>query len=209
MYRTVLVPTDGSEAADRAVDQAYELAERFDATVHALFVVDVEGTYPFGPPVDSPLESVRAEGEAVTAEVVARAPDGVEAVPVVEEGVPHETILEYAEEHDIGLIVMGTHSRHGLDRFLLGSVTEHVMHRADRSVLVSHAGDEDERVSNPDEATDLATEALTEVGHESVTIEEEPLERGGYWILLAETDEASATVHVDRLSGAVRTTETE
>ncbi|WP_345781472.1 universal stress protein [Natrononativus amylolyticus] len=47
MYRRILVPTDGSDAARSAVEQAYEVAERFDAAVHLLYVIDVDRQYPF------------------------------------------------------------------------------------------------------------------------------------------------------------------
>ena len=59
---------------------------------------------------------------------------GVEATGEVKEGVPIPTIVEAAKEYD--LLVMGTHGRTGLDRLLLGSVTEGVLHRTSVPVLV-------------------------------------------------------------------------
>ena len=63
--------------------------------------------------------------------------DAVRCVVVTEtrEGVPHDTILEYAEEADVDVVVMGTHGRSGLDRYLLGSVTERVVRSAEVPVL--------------------------------------------------------------------------
>ncbi|WP_306060872.1 universal stress protein [Natronococcus wangiae] len=139
MYHTILVPTDGSDAANSAVKQAYEIAERFTATVHVLYVMDIEQRYPFDLSIDRMVEAFKAEGETVTETAANRAPDGVDVITAVEEGSPHERILEYADEHDADLIVMGTHGRRGLNRFLLGSVAERVVHGASVSVLVARA----------------------------------------------------------------------
>lgn len=53
----------------------------------------------------------------------------------VVEGNPHEKILEYVSEHDIDMVVMGTHGRTGLDRALMGSVAERVVRRSPVPVL--------------------------------------------------------------------------
>lgn len=137
MYRTILVPTDGSDTANSAIEQAYEIAERFTATVHLLYVMDVDQRYPFDLSTAQMTEAFRAEGENVTQTAADRAPDGLDVVTAVEEGVPHECILEYADERDADLIVTGTHGRRGLDRFLLGSVSERVLRGATVSVLVA------------------------------------------------------------------------
>ena len=60
---------------------------------------------------------------------------GVNATRAVEPGVPHEEILQYAREHDIDLIVMGTHGRTGLDHVLIGSVAERVVRTSSTPVL--------------------------------------------------------------------------
>ena len=144
MYDVVLVPTDGSPTADAAVDHAVELAGRFGATVHALSVVDsgayavLEGETGF---VSDALER---EAEAAVARVAAAAREAdVPVVEVVVRGTAYREILAYADEHDVDLIVMGTHGRRGLDRYLLGSVTERVVRSADQPVLTVHreAGD--------------------------------------------------------------------
>jgi nucleotide-binding universal stress UspA family protein len=61
---------------------------------------------------------------------------GVDTIEgVVAQGAPHRAILDYVDEQDIDLIVMGTHGRTGLDRYLLGSVTEKVVRLSDAPVL--------------------------------------------------------------------------
>jgi nucleotide-binding universal stress UspA family protein len=67
----------------------------------------------------------------------------VDTVPSTIVGKPHRVILEYADEHDIDLIVMGTHGRSGLDRYLLGSVAEKVVRMSDVPVVTIRA-DKDE-----------------------------------------------------------------
>lgn len=54
---------------------------------------------------------------------------------VVAQGAPHQAILDYVAEHDTDPVVLGTHGRTGLDRYLLGSVTEKVVPRSDAPVL--------------------------------------------------------------------------
>jgi len=204
MYRNVLVPTDGSEAAERAVEQAFEIADRFDATVHVLFVVDVDENYPLDVSTDPITEGLRAEGERLTAEIVDRAPEGINAVAAVEDGSPHERILEYAEEHDVGLIVMGTHGRRGLEKFLLGSVTERVTRTADCSVLVTRVPADGSVVSTAEEAADLAREALAAEGYEEVAVPETPHEKRGHWLVRTESDGERVDVRVDRPTGDAR-----
>jgi nucleotide-binding universal stress UspA family protein len=134
MYHNVLVPTDGSEAADRAVTRALELAEAFDATVHALYVVEPLQTTEFD--AGNVYDMLRAEGERATEAIAERGREaGLPVETAVEVGVPHRTILEYADEHGVDLVVMGTHGRTGLNRYLLGSVTEKVVRLSDVPVL--------------------------------------------------------------------------
>ena len=146
MYDRMLVPTDGSDVAELAVDQAVDLAERYGATLHALYVVDVDavnlglGTEQvdrirqgkFGE-----MEELKAKADAATGAVADAARErGVEVVEEVRVGRPHRVIADYADEADIDLIAMGSHGRAGVSRVLLGSVTERVLRSTDRPVLV-------------------------------------------------------------------------
>ena len=131
MFDEILVPTDGSECATAAVGYAEELASHYDATVHVLSVLDSR-TAENAPQ----LEERGGRAEQVVDEVsadVEGADVGVERA--VRTGVPHRVILEYVAEADIGLVVMGTHGRTGVERYLLGSVTEKVLRRSDVPVL--------------------------------------------------------------------------
>ncbi|WP_363466545.1 universal stress protein [Halogeometricum borinquense] len=137
-FERILVPTDGSEYAQQAVEHGLSVAEAFDATVHALYVID---TGIIAPRLEDHIpETVRAaletEGKTAIEAVESQARrTSVETVTSLTEGVPEREILAYADEHDIDLIAMGSHGRTGLDRFLLGSTTERVLRGAPSPVL--------------------------------------------------------------------------
>jgi len=142
-FDTIVIATDGSESVSRAVSVALDLADRFDATVHALYVVD-EGE------VASSPEQVREEmrdaldesGEAAL-ETVADA-TGRPVTTAVREGRPATEIREYAVDHDADMVAMGTRGRHGENRFLIGSVAERVVRTCPVPVLTVRQLDESE-----------------------------------------------------------------
>jgi nucleotide-binding universal stress UspA family protein len=140
MYDRILFPTDGSEGTESALDHALDHARKYGATLHVLYVI--EETYPVveAGPADV-LNALRAEGERVLDEVGSRARNaGVESVQTtLIGGSPYRQILQYVDEHDVDLIVMGTHGRRGMDRYLLGSVAEKVVRTADCPVLTVRA----------------------------------------------------------------------
>ena len=150
MYETVLFPTDGSDPSLRALDYAFDLADTYGATLHALYVVDT--TYPYGDfdggGVDPEplLRALREEGDRALDDVEERAESA--GIPLVrasrESGHVHRAILEYADDNDVDVIVMGTHGRRGLGRWILGSVTERVVRAADVPVLTVRSDSENE-----------------------------------------------------------------
>lgn len=142
MYDEVLIPTDGSEGVREAIEEGVELAELCEATVHALYVIDQRST-PDLP--DSAWQAVKSsleeEGEEAVTTVTGEAKRaGLDATSEVVRGDPAEAILSYAEDRDVDAIVMGTHGRSGVNRFLLGSVTERVIRQATIPVLVVRIG---------------------------------------------------------------------
>lgn len=116
MYQTVLVPTDGSDAAVTAAQTAFALARQFDADVHAIHVVDPDST-----------DSAYAE-DVVTAVEEAAVEVGVETTAaLVESDDVHRAIVEYADTREVDCIVMGTHGQESLREHVLGSVTERTL----------------------------------------------------------------------------------
>lgn len=142
MYRTVLLLTDGSEAAAAALDDAVEIAARFDATLHALFIADT--SLPFtGAPTgeefwETVMERIEAEGERAVGEIARSAEDrGVSVVTEVRRApAVHAGIDDYVAEVEPDVVVMGTHGRTGWRRFMLGSVTDRVLRTARVPVVV-------------------------------------------------------------------------
>lgn len=141
MYDAILVPTDGSPASERAVDHAIEFATTFGASVHALYVVDVALYSSLEAGVDAVVTALEAEGNTAVSTVADRCE--IAGVPVETEvlvGTVHRSIRDYVTDHDIDLVVMGTHGRKGIERFLLGSVAERVVRTSSAPVLTVRAG---------------------------------------------------------------------
>jgi nucleotide-binding universal stress UspA family protein len=135
-YEDVLVPTDGSDAATRAVRHGLSLAGALDATVHALSVVEDTA---LGLDVRSTVASEKSE-RAATAAVEAVADlaseyDVDEVETHVEHGSPVEVIRETIDAVGAHAVVMGTTGRRGTDRILLGSVAEKTVRTAPVPVI--------------------------------------------------------------------------
>ena len=144
MYDEILVPTDGSDTSKRAIEHAVDLASKYDARVHALYVVDTSVYATLETGAEMVMEALEEEGEAAVKAVEdAAAADGVEVITEVTTGSAHDAIMEYAADNDVDLIVMGTHGRTGLDRYLLGSVTERTVRASDVPVLTVRMADDE------------------------------------------------------------------
>ena len=136
-YERVLVPTDGSETADDALEMGVDIATLHDAGLHVLSVVDVTS---LGVDVYSEVQVDTLEDQAATvieeATAYARNQSVASVEGVIEHGsAVHRAIRSYVDEHDVDLVVMGTHGRSGLDRYLLGSVAEKIVRTAAVPVL--------------------------------------------------------------------------
>lgn len=127
MYDVILFPTDGSDYAAAARSHAIDHADRYGATLDVLFATGGPDAEEADDVVDETVEEARAAGVSVNTAAL--------------EGPPHEAIIEYVEDRGVDLIVMGSHGRRGLDRILVGSVTESVLRGTDVPVLVVPAPD--------------------------------------------------------------------
>ena len=131
MYDDILIPIDGSRGANAALEHGIEIASQWDATLYALYVVDTRLARS-GPL----LETLRNEGQRAVRDVeVAGTQAGLTVITEIAEGNPHEEILAYVSEHGIDMVIMGTHGRTGIDRVVIGSVTERVVRRSPVPVL--------------------------------------------------------------------------
>ncbi|MFC4542908.1 universal stress protein [Halosolutus amylolyticus] len=142
-FETIVVPIDGSDHADAAIERALSIARHHDATVHLLSVVDVT---PAGidERTDLRLDRLENAAERIIDDGVATAESaGIDPETAIRYGSTDRTIRNYVTEQDATLLVMGTHGRSGIDRLLIGSVTERVLRTATVPVLTVRAADED------------------------------------------------------------------
>jgi len=149
MFETVVIATDGSESAQRAVRLALDFADRFDATVHALYVLDTGEIDASPAEIRSDLEDAldAAGGEALSyvEEHAIDSADGQDVITAVREGDPAPEIIDYAEEYDADVIATGTRGRHGDHAFLLGSVAEAMVRQSPIPVLTVRQLSDEER----------------------------------------------------------------
>jgi len=133
MHERVLIATDGSEEAARAVEYGIDLAEAFGAEVHVLYVIETGATYILTVGLsDEDMAEYEEYGEEIVTGVVERVADrGLEGTGVVRTGRVSEEIVEYAEENDIGSIVMGQVGRGATIDKYIGSTAEKVMRMTD------------------------------------------------------------------------------
>lgn len=137
----ILCPTDFSEFSNQAIAYACELAEKFNAELHLLNVLQgydavAPGVGETFAPFTDWLPELRKQSEEQLAKLPG--PEWVSKVKVhrtTRVGAPIDEIAKYAKEHSIDLIVQGTHGRRGIKHMLLGSVAENVVRYAPCPVL--------------------------------------------------------------------------
>jgi len=132
--RNILHPTDFSDRSELALKLASALARDYQANLTIVHVAQepvilfTEGIIP--PPQDDHLEEVREQLESIEP-----TDPNVNVTHHLVEGNPATEILRVADMTNADLIVLGTHGRRGIKRFLMGSVAEYVMERATCPVL--------------------------------------------------------------------------
>ena len=139
-YDTVLVPTDGSECARVGARHGVRIADGFDATIHAVHVMDVgAGLTPLGLSQGTPAgDDQRATGKELINSVASLGDEiGVTVRTELIEGNPAESIHDYVTDNSIDFVVMGTRGRSNIERHLLGSVTEQVVRTSPVPVLTA------------------------------------------------------------------------
>ncbi len=136
MFERIVIATDGSESVRRAVVVALDLATRFDAEVHALYVVDTDEVESSPERVRDELdEALHEQADDALATVSGDNDGDVGVTTAVREGRPAAEIVTYAREHDADLVATGTRGRHGENRFLIGSVAEAIVRTCPVPVL--------------------------------------------------------------------------
>ncbi|HUV12095.1 MAG TPA: universal stress protein [Acidobacteriota bacterium] len=135
--QNILFPTDFSESAERALPHALELSRRFGGKVTILHV-----RTPFGDDTSSPEFQFFDQGkyEVFVEKQLEELPEVIDASEFVDTAMARNIsaasgILEFADDHEIDMVVMGTHGRSALAQFFLGSVAEKVVRHASCPVL--------------------------------------------------------------------------
>ncbi|WP_457628747.1 universal stress protein [Oceanithermus sp.] len=142
MYKRVLLPTDGSACSEAALREGLELVKTCGAEATVLYILEnpliTLPMLPEGIPYEAELyEDLKKAAEETLERARAIAKEmGLEVKTLMREGQPVPTIVEVAKDYD--LVVMGTHGRGALEKLILGSVTEGVLHRTTTSTLVIH-----------------------------------------------------------------------
>lgn len=138
-FKKILIGIDDSKHAEHAAQCGFELAKLIGAEVALAHVIEpivlpdneIGMTYP--------LDMMDAQTEAsklIIAQTIANFAGDQEVTRFLEIGRPTDLIIEFAEQFQADLIVVGTHSRTGLNRFLMGSVAEHIMRHSPVPVMV-------------------------------------------------------------------------
>lgn len=134
----LLVPTDGTPAADRALEEAIDVAAATDARLHLLHVIETEtlGAGTAGQPQRSMSEAADALVERAGARARERVDDVVTSVC---RGHPYREIRRYADEEHVDLVALGTGGETAFDRYTLGGVSSKLLRTASVPVVVTRA----------------------------------------------------------------------
>ncbi|MGZ7049400.1 MAG: universal stress protein [Methanobacterium sp.] len=129
MFKTILVPTDGSEFALRAEDIAIEIATKFDARIIGSYVIDEKLIYPY--------EVLEEEGKSVLKNLSTKAKEkGIIVDEILVVGNPAKDIVTIISRMNPDLVVIGTHSKKRIEKWLLGSVAQNVVKKVEPPVLL-------------------------------------------------------------------------
>lgn len=145
MYSHILVAVDGSPHSDNALQHAAGLAKGLSASLRIVHVVDM-GLMPYGPELSIDINALIDARYAVAEKTLSAARESVQAsglkveTQLLDTAVPSQhvaaAIAEAAASWPADLVVLGTHGRRGMERWLLGSVAEGVARRASMPVLL-------------------------------------------------------------------------
>jgi nucleotide-binding universal stress UspA family protein len=145
MYKTILVPLDGSARAERILPFVEELAQKFESRVIFMQIIEpsvvMVSPYDIAPyNVAEEMKSHMEEGQKYLAGIEgAFRSKGIETKSYIQDGPVVPTVLDMAERENADLIAMASHGRTGLSRVFYGSVAAGILHRADRPLLLIRA----------------------------------------------------------------------
>lgn len=170
MYSTILVPTDGSAGSNEALRHGVDIAKKYDATLHLVYVVDedIYGHYGGIDAIEHVMEALEDAGEEAlqtARKLVTEA--GIPVEVHLEHTTPHRGIIETASQVGADLIVMGTEQRSKEYRHLLGSVSERVVRLSSVPVHLVKVGPDKSGISIR-EATAVDDDAIRRIARRSM-----------------------------------------
>lgn len=142
MFKHIVLATDGSSAAQKACQAAFEMARSMNAKVTAAFVIDPYPYMTLGEDTSNAFQAYMSAALATSAQITSDLEEQVKQAGVtlekrvIESGDVAASILLVAKETDADLIVMGSHGRTGIERLLLGSVANKVLSMSKLPVLI-------------------------------------------------------------------------
>jgi len=146
MYTRMLIPLDGSKVAEQVLPYARFLAKALTIPVELLEVVDPEALALLSNPKQGRyVDTILAEGMESSKnylETIGRSFQGAKVKSLVEKGKAEDVVIEKAAADKNTLIVMATHGRSGIQRWLLGSVADKVLHGATNHLFLVRASDQ-------------------------------------------------------------------
>jgi nucleotide-binding universal stress UspA family protein len=129
MFKIILVPIDGSEFAQRAEDIAISIAAKYDARIIGAYVIDDKLIYPY--------EVLEDEGKSILKNLSLKAnKEDVVVDEILVVGNPAKDLVTIIKRMKPDLVVIGTHSKKGLEKLLLGSVAENILRSVEPPVLL-------------------------------------------------------------------------
>jgi len=145
LYKTILVPLDGSERAEAILPHVEELAQRYEAEV--IFLQVIEPPHPITGPEGTYMEMYQEEAERRVEQAESYLAGlkgefrekGIQARTRVAHGPIVKAILDTAESQDVDLVAIASHGRSGLSQVFYGSVAAGVLQRIDRPLLLVRA----------------------------------------------------------------------
>jgi len=153
-FKKILYPTDFSHCAQQAFTQALRFSKEFGAELHVLHAIELHSQDPYNPAYHfpDPGEILERLNQIASSEMAGlldpHRGEALEIHQALERGIAAgPVILEYAQDKEVDLIVMGSHGRRGPRRFLLGSVAEEVMRAASCPILTVRERSEAEAVA--------------------------------------------------------------
>lgn len=140
MIERILLPTDGSDVAERAGEDAISMADANGHDIIVLYVIDTSylNSLPQRDLRDQLKEELRKEGNEAVEKFKNKLEESqcqgycknINLITLIKEGKPADVILKTADEEDVDLIIMGKSGKNGLEKLILGNTTERVVRGA-------------------------------------------------------------------------------